>query len=251
MAKPIVCTRRVELVGVPIAYAFVRVPRRRHVHIVVDDDARVHVRAPWRCSGREADAALLQQGPWVIGRIERARERRRRRPPLRSGGELRLLDDTLTLRMSLEAQMDLLGDRARPGSARVRRRGRYLHVWLHTLREEEPRELLQTWFRGQAARILPARLETLATRLGVRPKRVTIRGQRTRWGSCSSRGAISLNWRLVLLPSALADYVLVHELCHLRHLDHSPRFWGMVRGVVPDVDERRARIQDLEAILPL
>lgn len=262
--KPIARERRIELAGVPTGYTFMRVPRRRHLHIVVDDDGQVQVRAPWRCTGREADTALHEHGSWVIARIERARERRRRRTPLRSGVELPLLDEALTLRVRLDAQMDLLpapwpraplararDDPVRAGKGRVQRRGRNLHVRLYTLRDDALRDLLKAWFRGQAERVLPGRLRALAVQLGVRPTRVTIRAQRTRWGSCSARGAISLNWRLLLLPSELADYVLVHELCHLRHLDHSPRFWNMVRGLMPDVDERRARIHEMQASLPL
>ena len=87
--------------------------------------------------------------------------------------------------------------------------------------------------------------------VGVRPQRVTIRGQRTRWGSCSTHGTISLNWRLLQVPGELVDYVLVHELCHLRHMDHSPRFWALVAETVPDHARRRARLDALQGTLPV
>ena len=209
-------------------------------------------------------AMLRWHGSWVIERVRRAREQCRHRTPLRCGVELPLLDEMLTLRVGIDAQMELpfspalpaprgRGDKRNPSAlrARVHRRGRVLHAWVDTPRVEELRDVLRNWFRAQAERTLPRRLDTLAAQLRVHPSRVTIRGQRMRWGSCSAAGAISLNWRLVLLPSALADYVLIHELCHLRHLDHSPRFWDMVRTLVPDVDERRAQIQEMQATLPL
>lgn len=85
----------------------------------------------------------------------------------------------------------------------------------------------------------------------MRPRRVSIRDQRLQWGSCSSAGAINLNWRLMLTPGELADYVIVHELCHLRHLDHSARFWALVSEVIPDHQRRRRDLDALQDCLPL
>lgn len=84
--------------------------------------------------------------------------------------------------------------------------------------------LLQRWLRGQAARWLPPHLRLLASRMGAEVGRITVRSQRGRWGSCSSRGDISLNCLLLLLPLPLLDHVCLHELCHLRHMDHSRRY---------------------------
>ena len=87
------------------------------------------------------------------------------------------------------------------------------------------------------------RIAALAAReaadMGVSYERLTIRDQRTRWGSCSSRGTLSFNWRLVLAPSAVLDYVVVHELCHLRHPNHSARFWSLVAERRPDYRAQR------------
>lgn len=93
--------------------------------------------------------------------------------------------------------------------------------------------------RRQAARELPRRLLELARLHGFTPKAVSVRNQRTRWGSCSPSGRISLNWRLVQAPPAVCDYVLLHELAHLRHLNHSARFWREVTRLCPDHAEAR------------
>lgn len=94
--------------------------------------------------------------------------------------------------------------------------------------------------RATAKRELPARLHALAAQHGYTVTAVSIRAQRTRWGSCSPTGRISLNWRLILLPADVADYVLLHELAHLRHLNHSTRFWQEVARICPWHHEARA-----------
>jgi predicted metal-dependent hydrolase len=94
--------------------------------------------------------------------------------------------------------------------------------------------------RQQAARDLPARLRDLAAQHGYAVGPVTVRAQRSRWGSCSPTGRISLNWRLVQLPPSVSDYVMLHELAHLTHLNHSARFWKEVERICPWHREARA-----------
>ena len=91
----------------------------------------------------------------------------------------------------------------------------------------------RTW-RARAKAVLPQRLSELAGRHGCVVKAVSIRSQKTRWGSCGRNGHISLNWRLMLMPDWVRDYVLIHELMHLKRLDHSPKFWRLVEAACPD-----------------
>ncbi len=93
--------------------------------------------------------------------------------------------------------------------------------------------------RARAKRELPARLLELAALHGLIVSRISIRNQRWRWGSCSSRGHICLNWRLIQLPDAVRDYVLIHELMHLERLDHSRKFWKLVEAACPDYQALR------------
>jgi len=94
-------------------------------------------------------------------------------------------------------------------------------------------EVQRAW-RTRAREVLPARLYELANQHGCLVTAVSIRSQRTRWGSCGRNGHISLNWRLMLMPEWVRDYVLVHELMHLRRMDHSPKFWRHVEAACPD-----------------
>jgi len=93
--------------------------------------------------------------------------------------------------------------------------------------------------RARAARELPARLLDLAREHGLMVSRISIRNQRWRWGSCSKSGHICLNWRLVLMPAWVRDYVIIHELMHLRRLDHSPKFWKLVARACPEYERAR------------
>ena len=92
----------------------------------------------------------------------------------------------------------------------------------------------QRAWRARAKAVLPERLYELAGRHGCVVKAVSIRSQKTRWGSCGRNGHISLNWRLMLMPDWVRDYVLIHELMHLKRLDHSPKFWRLVEAACPD-----------------
>lgn len=104
----------------------------------------------------------------------------------------------------------------------------------------EVKAALRHALRDTASRELPPRLAELAALAGLRVTRVTVRDQRSRWGSCSTRGAITLNWRLLMMPPAVRDYVLWHELMHLKRADHSPAFWKLVEEVCPDYRSAKA-----------
>ena len=114
-----------------------------------------------------------------------------------------------------------------------------------TLREETRLELL-LWYKGQARRDFRERLAVWAERLNVRHGRVIVSSPRRRWGSCSFRNDIRLNWRLMLMPPALIDYVVAHELCHVRHKHHGKSFWAELATVMPDWKTRRQGLRQWE-----
>jgi len=252
-AAPIVRNDRVQLGERAVAFKLYRVPRRRNVHVLVNEDGDLEVRAPWRFSLDEARAAIEQHRGWVLDALDESRTRVRMRPQLVSGCELPLLDERLRLRVQVQAQLPLFdtGEAAARRVGSVERDGRRLEVLVRAAAPGAVRQLLERWYREQAGALLPRRMAPLAQALGVRPAGVTVRAQRTRWGSCSSRGTISLNWRLLLLPSRLADYVLAHELAHLREMNHSPAFWSLVAVVIPDYRTRRRELEQVARTLPL
>ena len=256
MAEPVLAAAiergdAVRLGAVEVPYVFKRVPRRRHVHILVNEEGAIEVRAPWRFSVAKARALLREHAEWVVRTLDRVQRKLAQRPRLVTGTRLPLLDGSLQLDVRPQAQMDLFTGARRRQEGRVERRGSVLRVSTASLGEGELRGLIERWYRREAAAHLAGRIEHYSPRLGVQPSRLTIRGQRSRWGSCSGKGAVSLNWRLMMAPAALADYVVVHELCHLRHMNHSPRFWAMVGSIIPDYRDRRRRLNALQGRLPL
>jgi len=98
---------------------------------------------------------------------------------------------------------------------------------------------LEAWYRFMAAGHINARLDHYQSLLDVSPSRVTIRNQKTRWGSCSSKGSLNFNWRLMIAPAEVIDYVVIHELCHLIHPNHSKKFWNQVSAILPDYRVRK------------
>jgi predicted metal-dependent hydrolase len=110
-------------------------------------------------------------------------------------------------------------------------------------RKEHAVRRLRDWLSEEARRDLDARVLHHARRLGVSPKRITIRDQATRWGSCSTTGALSFSWRLILAPSRILDYVAAHEVAHLVEMNHGPKFWTLVARTMPTMKEAKGWLQ--------
>ncbi len=111
------------------------------------------------------------------------------------------------------------------------------------------RPMVEAHLWALADKELPVRVVQIGSVVGASPRRVVVRNQRSRWGSCSARGTISLNWRLVQAPPEVRDYLIVHELMHLRQMNHSPRFWDLVAAACPDYQRRERWLDDHATLL--
>jgi predicted metal-dependent hydrolase len=214
-----------------LAYTIRRSPRARRIRVKVDPYAGVEVVIPQRATKREAQAAIRELRPWIDKRLEEAKAARERltTPPGTVpflGAHLRLTHD--------------------PSRTRVHRKGDELH-----LPAANAHHALERWYRTQAKHEIAPRLDRATHALGKPHVSLAIRNQRTRWGSCSSTGAMSFNWRLVLAPEPVLDYVVWHEACHLLVMDHSKRFWALVERHVPDYREHRSWLRHNGAALVL
>ncbi len=120
-----------------------------------------------------------------------------------------------------------------------------LHVGLpQSAGAEQIRDAVQSWLQRQAKRVFEERCAHFAPRLGVRVKRLGLSSAQTRWGSANANGSVRLNWRLIHFGLPVIDYVVAHELAHLRVMNHSPRFWDVVRSVMPDYEGARGMLSD-------
>lgn len=111
-------------------------------------------------------------------------------------------------------------------------------------RAEVIRSKLEQWYIDYAKKFIAERLELFKVKIGVKITTVRYKNQKTRWGSCSSKGNLNFNWRLIMAPKTILDYVVVHELCHLKHMDHSRKFWELVSSFIPDYKERRKWLKE-------
>jgi predicted metal-dependent hydrolase len=197
-----------------IAYAIRRSERARRVRVNVDPESGVEVVLPWRAREREAAAAVRELRPWIERRL---REFERARSAVRPR------DDVVPfLGRLLELEPEA-------GRRQVTRRGERLVV-----PAADPRPALERWYRRQAREEFARRLDRACALAGTSYSSLSIRGQRTRWASCGSSGAMSFNWRLLLAPEPVVDAVIWHEVCHLEVPDHSPRFWALLGRRCPD-----------------
>jgi predicted metal-dependent hydrolase len=203
------------------AYGVRRSNRARRVRVTVDRQGAIEVVLPQRMPFRAAEDAVQELRPWIDRRL--ADVGRQRAAVVARGDTLPYLDQTLQLR-------------AEPGRTRVTRRGDMLLV----PEGQGAGAAIERWYRRMAREEIRVRLDRACAIGGFSYTRLTIRDQRTRWGSCSRGGAMSFNWRLLLAPEAVLDYVIWHEVCHLEFMDHSPRFWGLVARYCPDHREHAA-----------
>jgi predicted metal-dependent hydrolase len=207
-----------------IAYDIRRSERARRIRVTVGGAGDVTVTLPERAREREAAAAVVELRPWIERRLREAATARE---------QVESRDGTVPF---LGTDLELRPER---GRTRVHRRGDVLLV-----PAGDPRPALERWYRRQARAEIAPRLDEAVDALGTSYTALTIRNQRTRWGSCSTTGAMSFNWRLLLAPEEVLDYVVWHEACHLRVMDHSRRFWSLLERHVPGYRAPRRWLRD-------
>jgi predicted metal-dependent hydrolase len=236
--------RDVRLDGHLVAYEMRRA-RRRSIGFVVGAEG-LSVSVPRWVGVKELDSALQEKRAWILRKLREQRERALRlqsaRVDWRDGTGLPFLGDTVIIVLDPRATGAVL-DNAGEGLAGVPRR--LLHVGLpHTATPEQIRDAVQSWLQRQARRVFEQRCAFFAQRLGVRVRRISLSSAATRWGSANADGSIRLNWRLVHFGLPIIDYVVAHELAHLREMNHSAAFWDVVRSVLPDYEQSRLALRD-------
>jgi hypothetical protein len=226
-----------------VGYEFRRA-RRRSIGFVVGLDG-LSVSAPRWVAVSEVEQALQAKAGWILRKLHEQHERAQRlqaaKVEWRDGTTLPFLGESVIVLLDARvtgAQLNTDGQ-ALPGVPRLT-----LHVGLpQTASQEQIREAVQSWLQRQARRVFEERCGHFAPQLGVRVKRLSLSSAATRWGSASASGAVRLNWRLIHFALPVIDYVVTHELAHLREMNHSSAFWEVVRSVLPDFERSRGALR--------
>ena len=223
----------VVLAGRAVPYVLVRNPRSRHVRMSLTPEG-LRVSAPVRLPQSEVDRAVASKERWLLRHSDMLVPRAP--AALVDGMPLPFLDGEVELgvRAAGRASVAFRPEEGRitvalPGGADA---------------TERVRELVERGYRAVAREWFAWACEHFGAQVGARPASVSVRDPRTRWGSCSARGTVSLSWRLMMAPARVAEYVVVHELAHLVHLDHSRDFWRLVARVRPDHRQESAWLRE-------
>ena len=212
-------------------YTVRRSDRARRIRVSVDPAHGVQVTLPRRVALRDAERAVARLQPWIERRL--AELAAAQAQVVARGDAIPFLGTTLRVV-------------AQPRRSRVHRRGDALLV-----PQRDAGAAVERWLRRAARAEIEPRAHAAAWALGAEVARISVRDQRTRWGSCSSAGALSFSWRLVLAPEEVLDYVVWHEACHLRVMDHSPRFWALVAEHCPGYEAPRRWLRENATMLRL
>jgi predicted metal-dependent hydrolase len=202
--------------------------RSRRLRVSVTD-GKVSVTLPKGIRLTEAERFLRENGQWVLAQLERAKKH----PPRVS------LPPDVILIQGVPTQIKRVADPNRLTRARVELVDGRLVVHAPAGSKTGTLSLVETWLRGQSRGMIEKVVADQALRMQARPKSVSIRDQKTRWGSCSNRGTLSFNWRLVMTPPWVMEYVVIHELAHLFEPNHSKNFWALVARYTPDYKKAR------------
>jgi predicted metal-dependent hydrolase len=236
-----------------VAFEFKRA-KRRNIGFLVGPEG-LTVTAPKWVPLYEVDAAVQAKAPWILKKLDEAHDRQRRlesaRIEWKDGATFPFLGEQVIVVLDPRHAFDEVGavlntDRETlPGMARMT-----LHVGLaNDASPAQIRDAVQAWLMRQAKRLFTERLDHFAPQLRVRWRKLALSNAGTRWGTAHSDGLIRLNWRLIHFRLPVIDYVVAHELSHLRVMDHSPRFWETVRTVVPDYAQLRGQLKE-QAVPP-
>lgn len=225
--------RRIVLRGTEIPYRLKRSARRHRIAFLVDDGG-LTVHAPWQAPLDRIEHAIAGADRWILAKVREWAARPA--APVRrwtAGERIEYLGQPVVLDV-IEDPIAVTVELREPRSLEIRAPA--------PLSEDRVRDLVVRWYRRHALRHFAERLTHFSANLGVDRPRLVLSDAGTRWGSCNSRGQIRLNWRLMQAPDRLVDYVVAHEVAHLLHLDHSPRFWKAVERIFPDYEAARTEL---------
>ena len=232
MPPAVVEQRSIQLAGKPVTYTLKRTGRRRSIGLRIDDHG-LTVNVPMRASEKWLLSVLQEKASWVVEKLENWQARKPAPQLWADGEQIMFCGEMFTLRIIpslFEAPPQLHGTQ----------------LIVHTSKPYIPtviEKAVMHWYRHEALHLFNECVAHFAPLMKVTPSEVKLSAARTQWGSCTTRGRVRLNWQLIKMPLHLVDYVVVHELAHLREMNHSAAFWNVVEAVCPDYAKRRGELR--------
>ncbi|WP_312521962.1 SprT family zinc-dependent metalloprotease [Anaerospora sp.] len=234
--------KTVTIYGSPIPYKIQRVKNRKTIQIAFTPERTLLVKAPYGITDLEAVTILTDKASWIHKHWHRLAKLSTN--PVNS----EFKSDALLLYLGQQYRLKLTTS----SKDLVYIDGEHIIVQCSAASDTYPafaQTLLLKWYVEQASSALLSRTNYWAKIIGVSPTRVTIRDQKTRWGSCSNRGSINYSWRLIMAPSTVMDYLVIHELCHMKVANHSQSFWQLVASYIIHYNEQRRWLKENGSIL--
>ena len=222
-----------------LSYLLIRSPRRKTIAIHITLEAQMKVLAPRFVEEHRIDAFIREKVHWIVRKTHEIKKNATQRdgaPQLIDGGRLLFFGKEYPLRLCEPS-----ADRAQVQFSRDEGWTVTLFAGADALKQKKTiREAMVAWYKHQAMEILGSRVFHFSRMMGLEPRKITIKTQKTMWGSCHpTRRSINLNWKIIMAPMEVIDYVIVHELSHIRVPNHSARFWREVQKIFPDYRERQ------------
>ena len=226
---------QIKVVDVDINYRIIR-SKRKTITLIIDPEEGLLVRAPERITDRQIEQIVRQKSNWIIKKQEKLK---RIKPVVErefiNGENLPFLGELYEIEVMESGEIKSVTVSLEDGIFLIK----VPHDLKGDNRKEEIKRRLVEWYKKEARSKYKERVEHYRKKLGVSYNKIFIRDQKTRWGSCSSKGNLNFNWRLIMAPLSIMDYIVVHELVHLIHPNHGRDFWKLVESVIPDYKEKK------------
>lgn len=213
--------------------------KRKTISVSFDQNIRLIVRAPIWVHKKDIEAFLTEKEEWISATEKRLKNARQKelltRLQLENGDEIGYLGEKLSLTVIRE-------ERTR---AKIKRFENRLLLWVPYEADYDYRQKqLEKWYRKEAFSVISRKAAEYAKMLGVSFDEIHIKDQKSRWGSCSGMKNLNFNWRIIMAPEEVCDYVIIHELCHLQFMDHSTNFWSLVSEFCPEYQKQKAWLKE-------
>jgi predicted metal-dependent hydrolase len=226
--------RTLQLNTLQVQYSLKRSSKRRTIGFLIND-AGLGVVAPKWVTITQVEESIAEREDWIIRKTFEWQEFAKKRDSLRvewgDGAKVRYLGLDITVRLDNSAEVTKAGTIFESNVLRV--------ALPPHASDEQIKNRVESWLQARAKATFADRIPLYSEKLGSAPTRWTLSSARTRWGSCAHDGSIRLNWRLVQFPLDIIDYVVAHELAHLKELNHGPEFWRTVGELFPDYEQKR------------